>query len=229
MAPAIAYFEIAGQDDTDRCLRTQLRHHQNELEKYCLNYPLRLELQSIESDDGSCRATERLGLARLLGKITRDRTEAVVFYDLFGLGISDALLARLMAWLRDRNVLLHNVVSGGWLRDDRYRWKEEILKCSPQHRRSSLREMRQLISFSKTLLKADSPGRPRFGCTPQEQETLERMAALRRKPPKAKRLSYDKIAEILNQENRRTQQGGPWKGRTVRELIQRYRDDYQRT
>lgn len=49
-----------------------------------------------------------------------------------------------------------------------------------------------------------------FGSQPGEAETLSRMRKLRRKPRGGQRLSYRKIADQLNAENRPTRYGGKW-------------------
>ena len=49
-----------------------------------------------------------------------------------------------------------------------------------------------------------------FGTLEGEADTLRRMRELRRKPRKAKRLSYAKIAEILEAEGHTTRSGRPW-------------------
>jgi DNA invertase Pin-like site-specific DNA recombinase len=59
-----------------------------------------------------------------------------------------------------------------------------------------------------------------FGTLPGEQDAIERMRALRRKPiGKAKRMSFAKIAAALQSEGFQTRGGKPWQASTVRDIL----------
>ena len=59
-----------------------------------------------------------------------------------------------------------------------------------------------------------------FGTLPGEQDAIERMRALRRKPiGKAKRMSFAKIAAALQAEGFQTRGGKPWQASTVRDIL----------
>lgn len=61
-----------------------------------------------------------------------------------------------------------------------------------------------------------------FGTLPGEDEALARMKALRRKPiGKAKRMSYAKIADAMQEEGFPTRSGGEWRASTVQDIIKR--------
>lgn len=52
-----------------------------------------------------------------------------------------------------------------------------------------------------------------------EKQTLEAMVKLRRKPRKGKRLSYQAIADELNNRGLKTRSGKPWLSNTVRRIL----------
>ena len=61
-----------------------------------------------------------------------------------------------------------------------------------------------------------------FGTLPGESEAIDRMKALRRKPiGKAKRMSYAKIADVMQAEGYATRSGGAWKASTVQDILKR--------
>jgi len=64
-------------------------------------------------------------------------------------------------------------------------------------------------------------GRKPFGTRPGEAAILHRMRQLRRKSPGHPRMSFVKIAHILNTESHRTRMGKPWRGPTVRKILSR--------
>lgn len=64
-------------------------------------------------------------------------------------------------------------------------------------------------------------GRKLFGFHPGEQEIIDRMKALRRKPRKGKRRSYAKIAKALNDESLPTRGGKPWGASSVAAILKR--------
>ena len=59
-----------------------------------------------------------------------------------------------------------------------------------------------------------------FGTLPGEDEAIQRMKALRRKPVgNAKRMSFAKIATALQTEGFQTRGGNPWQASTVRDIL----------
>lgn len=64
-------------------------------------------------------------------------------------------------------------------------------------------------------------GRKPFGHYPGESATLDTMRQLRRKPRGEKRLSYQAIADQLNELGKSTRQGGIWKAGSVQAVLKR--------
>lgn len=64
-------------------------------------------------------------------------------------------------------------------------------------------------------------GRKPFGKNPEEKKTLIRMKQLRRIVNETCRLSYAKIADILNDEGHQTRHGRPWVSGTIRKILKR--------
>lgn len=60
-----------------------------------------------------------------------------------------------------------------------------------------------------------------FGTFPGEQEAIERMRTLRRKPKRGQRLSFEAIAERLNREGVPTRSGKPWAKQTIARILGR--------
>ena len=71
------------------------------------------------------------------------------------------------------------------------------------------------------LLQGRCEGRKPFGSNPGEEKALIRMKQLRKKRPCGDRLSFARIAGVLNQEGLETRYGGPWVSGTVRKLLNR--------
>jgi DNA invertase Pin-like site-specific DNA recombinase len=66
-------------------------------------------------------------------------------------------------------------------------------------------------------------GRKPFGAMPGETETLARIRELRRKPPKGRRLSLQRVCDALNAEGRPARSGKPWTKQVVNRILGRYR------
>lgn len=64
-------------------------------------------------------------------------------------------------------------------------------------------------------------GQKPFGVRPGEQDTINRMKALRRKPANEPRMGYHTIAKTLNSEGRPTRTGKPWSAMTVKQILDR--------
>lgn len=64
-------------------------------------------------------------------------------------------------------------------------------------------------------------GRKPFGARPGEVEIVNRILALRRKPRKGPRLSFARIATLLNGEQIPTRTGRPWAAQTLRQICLR--------
>ena len=64
-------------------------------------------------------------------------------------------------------------------------------------------------------------GPPLFGTKPGEQETLDRIRELHRKPRSRPRRGFAEIARVLNEEGRPTRTGVPWSRQAVHKLINR--------
>ena len=64
-------------------------------------------------------------------------------------------------------------------------------------------------------------GKKPFGVLPGEEETLERMKTLYRKPRMGQRRGFGDIAALLNAEGSPTRTGKPWCRQTVRAILQR--------
>jgi DNA invertase Pin-like site-specific DNA recombinase len=64
-------------------------------------------------------------------------------------------------------------------------------------------------------------GRKPFGAMPGETETLARIRQLRRKPPKGRRLSLQKVCDVLSAEGRPTRTRKPWTKQVVNRILGR--------
>ena len=64
-------------------------------------------------------------------------------------------------------------------------------------------------------------GRKPFGTLAGESDTLKRIRELRRKPRGRRRLSFAKIAAVLDREGRATRMGGAWKPGSVHSVLKR--------
>ena len=64
-------------------------------------------------------------------------------------------------------------------------------------------------------------GRKPFGWTPAEKSTLNYMQQVARKPRGGQKLSFQQIADTLNQDGHSTRSGKPWKRGTVHAILSR--------
>jgi DNA invertase Pin-like site-specific DNA recombinase len=64
-------------------------------------------------------------------------------------------------------------------------------------------------------------GRKPYGSTPAEAAVVERIRSLRRKPVGGDRLSFQAIANKLNEEGVATRSGGPWRPSVIGQIVNR--------
>ena len=95
----------------------------------------------------------------------------------------------------------------------------QVLGAVAQFEKSALVAKLRLARERRRRETGRCEGRHAFGTQPGESDTLARMRQLHRKPRGGDRLSYRRIAAVLNAEGLRTRQGGPWHGATVRAIV----------
>jgi DNA invertase Pin-like site-specific DNA recombinase len=64
-------------------------------------------------------------------------------------------------------------------------------------------------------------GRKPYGTRPGELAVVDRILKLRRKPRNGDRMSFARVARLLNDEGAPTRTGGPWAAATVRQIAMR--------
>jgi DNA invertase Pin-like site-specific DNA recombinase len=95
----------------------------------------------------------------------------------------------------------------------------QILAVVAQFEKTSIVAKLRKARARRRLEDGRCEGRKPFGDRPGEQEAIDRMRQLRRKSPGSKRLSFAKIADILDGEGFPTRTGKPWAASSVRGIL----------
>jgi DNA invertase Pin-like site-specific DNA recombinase len=98
----------------------------------------------------------------------------------------------------------------------------QILSVVSQFEKTSIVAKLRKARARKRIETGRCEGVKPFGTLPGEDEAVARMKALRRKPiGKAKRMSYAKIADALNEEGIPSRSGRPWGPSSVQDILKR--------
>ena len=110
------------------------------------------------------------------------------------------------------------------IQDENDPWKKFIVQIQNNiaelDKRLLVRKLRKARE-AKRQKNGRCEGRKPFGFYEGEDETLQRIKQLYRKPRGGKRLGPYQIARILNQESRPTRRGGPWRDSHVNAILKR--------
>ena len=178
-----------------------------------------------EGVSGTAELADRDGLASLLDRIESNGVRHVLVERADRIARDLMVGEVIISQFRQLGVQVIEAASGNDLTaDDGDPTKvliRQILGAVAQFEKSvvvlKLRAARQRAKKSKGRCEGKRP----YGDLPGEQEVLERMSELRRKPRRGRRLSYEQIAERLNGEGQLARCGKPWKAGTVRRILLR--------
>jgi hypothetical protein len=206
------------------------REQRNAIRRYARKHDLRLG-RTFRDDamPGDQVFSRRKHLARLLHEHRQDPIGVVLVERPERLCDDAVGLEVLLGYLRSLGIRVVEILSG----TDLIPSQPEVTGRLPvrqgrkalQRWKTALRILKQRVTRLGTERAA---GRKCFGTWPGEEDTLQRMIALSRKPHKGRRLSFQRVADALNSEGRPTRGGGPWKGPTVRGILIARRPDLAR-
>lgn len=139
------------------------------------------------------------------------------------LGFGSCSVGLVLAWATEHGIRVVAVDQDEDLGEENV----ELVKMCSVYRRISKQVLQPLdlrVAYARASRKPGwRGGRRPFGSHPAERQALRRMHQLHRKPRGKPRRSYQKIADILNQEEHSTRSGKPWRRNTVREILRRTR------
>lgn len=178
-----------------------------------------------EGVSGTNELDDREGLAALLFRIDSNGIRAVVVESASRLArdlvVGEAILSR----FRERGVKVFSVDGGVELtsNDDPTRtlFRQLLGAIAEFDRKVTVAKLKAARDRRARELGRRVEGQKAFGMMPGEAETLARIRQLNAKPRGKPRLSFAKIADVLNAEGRRTRHGAPWRPESVRKIAQR--------
>ena len=95
--------------------------------------------------------------------------------------------------------------------------------AKPEEAAKVRRRLAAAKSKTTRMTNGTKPGPSLFGTLPGEQEVLQEIWTLRRKPRGQPRQSYQEIAVILNDKGMLTRSGRPWQAKTIQVIVKRTR------
>ena len=176
-----------------------------------------------EGVSGTTEMSDRDGLARLLDRIEQNGVRTVIVERADRLARDLIVGEVIRREFRQLGVTVYDA-SGTELTADDDPTKvliRQLLGAIAQFDKSVI--VRKLRAARDRRRKQDGrcEGRKPYGSTPSEKIILEQIILLRRKPRNGKRLSFQKIANHLNEDGCLSRTGCEWKGTTIRNIVAR--------
>ncbi len=178
-----------------------------------------------EGVSGTTELSDRDALARLLDRIESNGVRTVLVERSDRLA-RDLLVGEvILGQFRDLGVSVIEAASGNVLTADNADPTKVLIRqilgaVAEFDRRVTVAKLRA-ARLRKKARTGRCEGRRPYGVEAGEAEVVGKIKALRRKPTKGKRLSYDEIASQLNSEGIPTRNGGPWRASTIGQILGR--------
>lgn len=178
-----------------------------------------------EGISGTTELADRDGLARLLDRIESNGVRTVLVERADRVA-RDLLVGEvILGQFRDLGVTVIEAASGNELTaDDGDATKvliRQILGAVAQFDKSVVVSKLRAARDRKRKNEGRCEGKKPFGTRAGEQAVLDRILSLRRSRQNGKRMSYQKIANVLNREGLSTRSGKPWKAASIRNIVAR--------
>lgn len=168
----------------------------------------------------------RPGLAALIDRVESNGVRVVLVENSTRLARDLMVSEVILAQLRDAGCTVIDCDSGTNLVDDadddptRRLIRQVLGAVAEFDRRVTVLKLRAARNRIRTRGKR-CEGRKPYGSRPGEAAVVARIRELHRKPHGRDRMSYQDIADILNQEERPTRTGKPWTKQVVYQIVQR--------
>ncbi len=225
---ALAYVTIAEDSCTPRYVMTQYWKQRNPIMRFAYRrYEVRRMVCEVMANAPS-DLFARMGFLRLLSMAGHWVTwwknkvcaATILIHARTDLITTDVDLAALALHLRGRAIALVEVSTGEELTSE-INVQKLVDGLAPEEIATARSRLGKALQKSSRMRTGRKCGVPAFGERSGEKETLEEILRLRRKPPKGRRMSYRKIAMILNSRKLKTRSGKPWTPSTIRGIVQR--------
>jgi len=220
---AFSYLRVSGKGQV---LGDGFPRQREAIEKYAKASGISIEEEfRDEGISGTTELADRDGLARLLDRIESNgvRTVLVERSDRIA---RDLLVGEvILGQFRDLGVTVIEAASGNILTSD----DADATKVLIRQILGSVAQFDKSVTVAKLRAARDRKrrsegrceGRKPFGARPGEQDVFDRIIALRKSRRGQRRLSFRKIAQVLNAEGIHARSGKPWNGTTIRNMVAR--------
>lgn len=172
---------------------------------------------------GRIRLVDRPSLIEVLKGLKSGDWRVLIIDDMGKLALNRAEAALLMLTLRDWGVRVIECATLWDLTDECDRWSQEFDASDPRVRSRALREFVELKKRVTRLSHGVKAGRKPFGELPGEADVIQRILRLRRMRSDGTRLSYQKIADELNDDGVPPRKGEKWYAKTIQGIVKRTR------
>ncbi|MDB4778236.1 recombinase family protein [bacterium] len=178
-----------------------------------------------EGISGTKDIVDRDGLAALFDRIEANGVRCVLVERADRLA-RDLLISEIInARFRDLGVTVVEAASGTELTaDDADPTKvliRQILGAIAEFDKNVIVKKLRAARDRKRSFSGRCEGQKPFGSTPHETMILDRILKLRRKPRNGRRMSFQKIADQLNEQQFYARSGKPWLATTIRNIVAR--------
>ena len=132
-------------------------------------------------------------------------------------------LAVLLQEFRKHGATVVEASSGTVLVQSQELVDDVLTRAKPEEAATVRRRLAAAKSKTTRMRNGTKPGPSLYGTLPGEQEVLQEIWKLRRKPRGQPRRSYRQIADILNERGMLTRSGRPWQAKTIQVIVKRVR------
>lgn len=218
---AVGYCRVSGKGQT---AGTGLDRQEQAVRAYAKKNNYNLTQVYCEAHTGT--KTDRPIFTDMLSDLLSNGCRVIIVECLDRLARDLAVQMQIIALLSSKGVTLINAMTGADATNPSDPMAVAMLQmqgCFAQLDKSLLVKKLKKGRDAKRAKSKDNKceGRKPFGYRPGEAETVERMRKLYRKKPGEDRLSFYRIAKVLNNEDRPTRQGKPWHSFQVERILKR--------
>lgn len=220
---AVGYTRVSGQGQTQG---SGLDRQEEAIRSYAKNNGY--EIQQIYREAHTGTKEQRPVFADMLADLLDNGCRVIIVECLDRLARDLAVQMQICSLLSSRGVTLINAMTGADATNPTDPMAVAMLQMQgvfAELDKSLLVKKLKKGRQAKRQKTGACEGRKKFGTRPGEKETIARMKELHRKKPGVGRMSYCRIARILNSESKpnhlQTRKGGKWYGVTVKRIIER--------
>ena len=218
---AIGYVRISGLGQVNG---TGFDRQEQSIKSFCKQQRIELEKVYYETHTGT--EESRPVFNQMIEDLLTNGSKMIIIESLDRLARDLGVQMQLLSYLISKDLVLYNATTAQNVTEDMQ--SDPMLKAMVQIQGTFAELEKSLLvrklKKSRNQIKEKTgrcEGRKPFGFYPGEEQAVNRIMKLYRKPREGERLGFYQIATVLNKEGIKTRSGKPWHGGSVKRITNR--------